>query len=138
MRTLTIGQVARESGVGVETIRFYQREGLIATPPRRPSGYRQYGADVIRRIRFIQRGKGLGFSLREINELLSLSLSRGRSCANVKARACVKIEGIRAQIAALERIKGALERLTEACLGRGSVSKCPILDALDAEVEGGT
>jgi len=138
MRTLTIGQVARESGVGVETIRFYEREGLIATPPKRSAGYRQYDADVIRRIRFIQRGKRLGFSLREISELLSLRLSRGRSCADVKARACVKIEGIRAQIAMLERIKGALERLTEACAGKGSVSECPILDALAADVEGGT
>ena len=136
MKTLTIGQVARESGVGVETIRFYQREGLIATPPRRSAGYRQYGAGVLRRIRFILRGKGLGFSLREINALLSLSLSRGRSCADVKARAHVKIEGIRAQIAALERIKGALERLTDACTARGSASMCPILDALDADVEG--
>lgn len=135
MRTLTIGQVARESGVGVETIRFYEREGLIATPPKRSAGYRQYDAEIIRRIRFIRRGKGLGFSLREVNELLSLRPSRGRSCSDVKARACAKIEGIRAQIAVLERIKVALERLTEACEGRGSVSACPILDSLDADME---
>lgn len=133
MKPLTIGQVARESGVGVETVRFYEREGLIAKPPRRPTGYRQYDADVVRRIRFIQHGKDLGFSLREIAELLSLRLSRGRSCADVKARATAKIGDIESKIAALERVKEALERLTQACAGGGSVSECPILEALDDE-----
>jgi MerR family mercuric resistance operon transcriptional regulator len=133
MNPLTIGQVAKESGVGVETIRFYEREGLIAKPPRRPSGYRQYDRDVIRRIRFIQRGKDLGFSLREIAELLSLRLTRGRSCADVKARATAKIEDIESKVAVLERMKEALTRLAAACAGKGSVSECPILDALDAE-----
>jgi MerR family copper efflux transcriptional regulator len=133
MNPLTIGQVAKESGVGVETIRFYEREGLIAKPPRRPSGYRQYDREVIRRIRFIQRGKELGFSLREIAELLSLRLARGRSCADVKARATAKIEDIESKVAVLERMKEALLRLAAACGGKGSVSECPILDALDAE-----
>lgn len=133
MNPLTIGQVAKESGVGVETIRFYEREGLIAKPPRRLSGYRHYDRDVIRRIRFIQRGKDLGFSLREIAELLSLRLARGRSCADVKARATAKIGDIESKVAVLERMKGALTRLAAACGGIGSVSECPILDALDAE-----
>jgi len=136
-KPLTIGQVARWSGVGVETIRFYEREGLIAKPPQRPSGYRQYDPGVIRRIHFIQRGKKLGFSLREITELLSLRLTRGRSCADVKARASAKIKDIESKIAVLGRMKEALERLTEACAGRGSVSDCPILDALDADEEAG-
>jgi MerR family mercuric resistance operon transcriptional regulator len=117
----------------VETVRFYEREGLVGTPPRRPSGYRQYDPDVIRRIRFIQRGKDLGFSLREIADLLSLRVARGRACADVKARATAKIEQIESKIAVLERMKEALARLTEACSGRGLVSDCPILEALDQE-----
>jgi MerR family mercuric resistance operon transcriptional regulator len=138
MDHLTIGQVAKNAGVNVETIRFYEREGLIGKPPRRPSGYRQYQPDIVRRIRFIQRAKELGFSLREITELLSLRVARGRSCADVKARASAKIEDVESKIAVLERMKGALTRLTEACAGRGSVGECPILDALDADEKVGT
>ena len=137
MKPLTIGQVAKDSGVGVETIRFYEREGLIGKAARLPSGYRQYDPEVIRRIRFIQRGKDLGFSLREIGELLSLRLARRRACADVKTRATAKIADVESKIAALERMKSALMRLTEACAGRGSVSECPILDALDADEKAG-
>lgn len=137
MDHLTIGQVAKSAGVNVETIRFYEREGLIGKPPRRPSGYRQYQPDVVRRIRFIQRAKELGFSLREIAELLSLRLARGRSCAEMKARAIAKIVDIESKIAVLERMEAALTRLTEACAGRGSVGECPILDALDADEKEG-
>jgi MerR family mercuric resistance operon transcriptional regulator len=131
MKPLTIGQVARESGVGVETIRFYEREGLIGKPQRRPSGYRQYEPEILRRIGFIQRAKELGFSLREVGELLSLRVRRGHSCADVRARAVAKIVEIDAKIAVLERMRAALERLSAACVGRGPVSECPILDALD-------
>jgi len=135
---LTIGQVAKRAGVGVETIRFYEREGLIGKPARRPSGYRQYEPDIVRRIRFIQRAKELGFSLREITELLSLRVARGRACEAVKARAAAKMEDIESKIAGLERMKRALTSLVEACAGRGSVGECPILDALDADERGGT
>ena len=131
MTLLTIGQVAKHAGVNVETIRFYEREGLIGKPQRRPSGYRQYEPDIIRRIGFIQRAKELGFSLREIGELLSLRVARGQTCTDVKARAVAKIEGIDGKIAVLERMRAALVRLSAACVGRGPVSECPILDALD-------
>ena len=131
MKPLTIGQVAKESGVSVETIRFYEREGLIRKPPQRPSGYRQYDPDVIRRIRFIQRGKDLGFSLREITELLSLRVARGSTCADVRARALSKMKDIDTKITVLQGMRGALVRLSAACVGRGPVSECPILDALD-------
>jgi MerR family transcriptional regulator, copper efflux regulator len=133
MDHLTIGQVAKSAGVNVETIRFYEREGLIGKPPRRPSGYRQYQPDVVRRIRFIQRAKELGFSLREITELLSLRVARGSTCGDVRTRALSKMKDIDAKIAVLKGMRGALVRLSEACVGRGPVSDCPILDALDAE-----
>lgn len=131
MAPLTIGQVAKRAGVNVETVRFYEREGLIGKPQRRTTGYRQYGPDVIRRIRFIKRAKDLGFSLREIGELLSLRVSRGNGCEDVKARAVGKIEDIDGKIAVLARMRLALEKLSAACVGRGPVSECPILDALE-------
>lgn len=137
MTPLTIGQLARRAGVNVETIRFYEREGLIGTPQRRASGYRQYGPEVVRRIRFIKRAKELGFSLREIGELLSLRVSRGQTCADVKERAVGKIADIDAKITVLARMRSALERLSAACVGRGPVSDCPILDALDDEGDDG-
>lgn len=133
MDHLTIGQVAKNAGVGVETIRFYEREGLIGKPARRPSGYRQYQPDIVLRIRFIQRAKELGFSLREITELLSLRVARGSTCADVRARALSKMKDIDAKIAVLQGMRRALVRLSEACVGRGPVSECPILDALGAE-----
>jgi DNA-binding transcriptional MerR regulator len=82
--SLTIGQVAKGAGVGVETVRFYEREGLVPAPKRRPSGYRQYPADTVRRIRFVQAAKDLGFTLKEIRELLSLRVAAGKSCADVR------------------------------------------------------
>lgn len=130
----TIGQVAKHAGVGVETIRFYERRGLIGQPQRRPSGYRQYRPDVIRRLRFVQRAKELGFSLREVAELLALRAARGRTCGDVKARALAKVADIDAKIASLQGMRGALLRLTEACGGQGPIRECPILDALDPEV----
>ena len=94
MKTLTIGQVAREAGVGVETVRFYEREGLIEEPSRRASGYRQFDEAVVDRLRFIREAKELGFTLNEIKELLSLKLDPASSCGDVKHRAEVKIAEI--------------------------------------------
>ena len=133
MKTLTIGQVAKRAGVNVETIRFYEREGLIGKPERSASGYRQYGSEVVRRIRFVQRAKELGFSLREVGELLSLRVARGQTCANVRARTIGKIEDIDRKISELERMRAALEKLSASCVGRGPLSECPILDALEEQ-----
>ncbi|MDP6106829.1 MAG: heavy metal-responsive transcriptional regulator [Candidatus Brocadiia bacterium] len=91
MGNLTIGKVARQSGVGVETVRFYEREGLIEQPPRRPSGYRQYPQEAVLRLCFIRRAKQLGFSLREIKELLALRVGGSTSCSEVRQRAEAKI-----------------------------------------------
>lgn len=132
MQALTIGQVARQSGVGVETVRFYEREGLIDAPPRSLSGYRQYPAETVFRVRFIRRAKELGFSLKEIQELLSLRIDPDASSAEVKARAEAKIADIDAKIRTLQRMKDTLMLINAACDGCAPVSACPILDALEA------
>lgn len=130
MTTLTIGRVARRAEVGVETVRFYERQGLLEEPPRRKSGYRQYGEEVIDRLRFIRRAKQLGFTLKEIKELLSLRLDPSSTCGEVKRRAEAKITDIETKIQTLQAMNNALRRLTAACRSEGSSSDCPILDAL--------
>lgn len=131
MDTLTIGKVAREAGVGVETIRFYEREGLLESPDRRPSGYRQYGGEAIHRLCFIKQAQRLGFTLREIKELLALKLDPGATRKQVKDRAVAKIVDIDQRIADLKRMKRALVPLIQACDGRGSLEGCPIIAAIE-------
>lgn len=133
MNGLTIGKVSHETGVGIETLRFYEREGLIAKPARRPSGYRDYPPAVIRRVQFIRNAKELGFSLREVAELLSLRVEAGRTCADVRGIATAKIGEIEEKIHQMKRMQRALERLAATCSGRGPTGDCPILDALEAE-----
>jgi MerR family mercuric resistance operon transcriptional regulator len=135
MKPLTIGQVARSAGVGVETVRFYERRGLIEEPARRESGYRQYPEDVVARLRFVKRAKELGFSLKEIKELLDLRVDPTTTCAEVKRQAEAKIGDIEERIRTLKRMKKALVKLTAVCSGRGPTTECPILDALDREEE---
>jgi MerR family mercuric resistance operon transcriptional regulator len=135
MKPLTIGQVARQAGIGVETVRFYERQGLLEEPARRESGYRQYPEDVVARLRFIKRAKELGFSLKEIKELLALRVDPTTTCREVKERAEAKITDIEGKIASLLRMKKALVKLTATCRGKGPTSECPILDALDKEEE---
>jgi len=131
--TLTIGQVARAARVGVETVRFYEREGLVVEPPRRPSGYRQYPPDAVRRVRFIRRAKDLGFTLKEIGELLSLRVNPGTTCADVRAMAGAKVQDVERKIAELSGIRDVLVRLARSCRGKGPTSECPILDMLAEE-----
>ncbi len=131
MESLTIGKVARLAEVGVETIRFYEREGLIAEPSRRESGYREYPQETVRHLRFIKRAKDLGFTLKEIKELLELRIEPSTTCGNVRERAEAKIEDIEKRIRTLQRMRKALAKLTMACRGKGSVSDCPILEALE-------
>jgi len=130
---LTIGKLANAAGVGVETIRFYEREGLLPKPPRKRSGYRQYPPDAVARVMFIRRAKELGFTLKEITELLELRVDPDKSCADVRALAKAKIVDVERKMADLERIKGALEKLAKACRGKGPTSECPILDAIEKE-----
>ncbi|MBI3185134.1 MAG: MerR family DNA-binding protein [Myxococcales bacterium] len=132
-QSLTIGSVAKAAEVGVETIRFYEREGLIAEPPRRASGYRQYPPQTVRRVRFIRRAKDLGFTLKEVGELLSLRVDPSTACPDVREMTRAKIQHIEQRIAELSRMREVLERLARACRGRGPTSECPILDLLDQE-----
>ena len=136
MKTMTIGQVAREAGVGVETLRFYEREGLLEEPGRRPSGYRQYDPAVLGRLRFIQRAKGLGFALKEIKDLLRLHADADATRADVKRRAREKVADIEAKIADLQRMRAALSELAGACDGDGPLHGCPIIQALAGPAEG--
>lgn len=131
MNSLTIGQLARRADVGVETVRFYEREGLLKEPARSSSGYRQYDEGVVDRLRFIRRAKQLGFTLNEVKELLSLRIDPATTCGDVKSRAEAKVEDIAAKIRTLQRMKRALVKLTKACSGHGAASECPILEALD-------
>ena len=127
---MKIGQVARASGVGVETVRYYERERLIAAPPRRASGYRAYPADTVGRIRFIRRAKELGFTLREIGELLRLRVDPSCTCATIRRRAEAKIADVENRIQALEAMRRALVQITRQCEGDGPASECPILDEI--------
>ena len=128
--TMTIGKLAQQAGVGIETIRFYEREGLIETPPRTASGYRQYSDAVVRRLQFIRRAKELGFTLNEIKELLSLKTSAGVTCASAKRKAEEKIADIDGKLRTLRRMKRALVDLTKSCNEDGTLDECPILNAM--------
>jgi MerR family mercuric resistance operon transcriptional regulator len=131
MDSLTIGKLAERAGVNIETIRYYERRGLMPRPERRASGYRQYSPDSAKRIRFIKHAQELGFSLKEIDELLSLKLDANTPCSQIKKHAEDKISDIEIKIKTLQSMKKALTRLTKACLSNGPVSECPILEALE-------
>lgn len=133
MKPMTIGEIAKAAEIGVETVRFYEREGLIAEPPRRRSGYRQYPPDTVRRLRFIRRAKELGFTLSEIGELLDLRVDPTKSCADVRTLARAKMADIEAKMLDLARIQAALTDLVRTCRGKGPTGDCPILDALDEQ-----
>ncbi|MBZ0272520.1 heavy metal-responsive transcriptional regulator [bacterium] len=133
MTELTIGQVAKAAGISADTVRFYERKGLVAAPRRKPSGYRQYSPDAVRRLRFIAHAKELGFTLKEIDELLALRVDPDATCADVKARALAKKEIMEKKIAALTRMKNALAGVASRCRGKGPTGTCPILDELDKE-----
>lgn len=135
MKELTTGQVARKAGVNVETVRYYERFGLLPKPPRRTSGYRQYSDEALRRLRFIRHAKELGFSLKEISELLALRFDPESPCSEVKRRSEAKLKHIREKINTLKRMEKVLARLAAACKGMGPTSECPILDALEADEE---
>jgi MerR family mercuric resistance operon transcriptional regulator len=130
MKALTIGKAAREAGVGVETIRFYEREGLIEQPPKPHMGVRRYSDEAVSRIRFIKKAQQLGFTLREIYELLALRADPAADCSQLREEAAVKLQDVRHKIEQLQRIAAALETLINACPGQGGLQACSILEAL--------
>jgi len=133
MNSLTIGHLAKESGVNLETVRYYERRGLLPKPPRSASGYRLFPIEATQRLRFIQRAKELGFSLKEIGELLSLRVSPATTSAGIRARAKSKIADIRSKIRSLESMEKTLLKLTKSCTGCAPITECPILESLDGE-----
>jgi MerR family copper efflux transcriptional regulator len=131
---LTIGRLAQAAGVGIPTVRFYERRGLLPRPQRRASGYRSFDPDVVQRIRFIRHAQELGFSLKEVEDLLDLRMDPRRSCADVRQRAMEKIADIDAKVAGLARMRKVLDRLVETCPGDAPTTDCPILEALEDNV----
>jgi len=130
---MRIGQLAKEAGVGVETVRFYEQKGLMAQPPKpETGGYREYPAESVHRIRFIRSAQQIGFSLGEIDELLELEAGNNTRCIDVRKRAEVKLEDVLVKIDNLKSIRKALEMLINACPGKGSVRKCSILEAINS------
>ena len=124
------GELAKRAGVGIDTVRFYEREGLLPRAARSASGYRLYGVGDLKRLRFIGRAKALGFTLPEIRELLALSDHRGEDMAALKATAQEKLASVEARLAELERIRDGLRTLVASCPGHGALAQCPILNAL--------
>jgi Hg(II)-responsive transcriptional regulator len=131
MSSLSIGQLAKQAGVAIDTVRYYERNALLAPAGRLASGYRRYGAIELKRLRFIRRAKALGFSLEDVRGLLTLSDER--DVAEVKRAAERKLGDIQQRIAELERIRTGLNTLITACPGHGRADACPILNALTQE-----
>ncbi|MBI2266601.1 MAG: heavy metal-responsive transcriptional regulator [Armatimonadetes bacterium] len=131
MNCFRIGQLAFRSGVGIQTIRYYERRGLLPNPLRSESNYRLYPGNAVGVVRFIKQTQMLGFSLSEIKSLLSLRSMENARCSDVRKRAQAKISQIEEKIKQLETMKQALARLEELCSKGGSVRECPILEALE-------
>jgi len=127
---MKIGVVAQAVGVGIQTIRFYEHQGLLPEPPRRPSGYRVYSPETVQRLLFIRRAKELGFSLKEISELLSLNDSDNATAEDVKRLADRKLNDLKDKIRSLQRMQRALQRLADDCPGSGPKRCCSILGSL--------
>lgn len=131
MNSMGIGTLARQAGVRIDTIRYYERTGLLSAKTRLASGYRRYGDLELSRLRFIRRAQSLGFTLSEVRELLVLS--NRRDVSKVKRAAQEKLADVEQRIAALERIRKGLTRLIAACPGHGRAADCPILNALGTQ-----
>ena len=131
MDSIGIGALAKQAGVGIDTVRYYERAGLLAPRSRLSSGYRRYSELELARLRFIRRAQALGFTLKEVRELLSLSAQR--DVARIKRTAQEKLTDVRRRIAELEKVRAGLSKLIVACPGHGRAADCPILRALGGD-----
>jgi DNA-binding transcriptional MerR regulator len=131
MESIGIGALAKRAGVRIDTVRYYERSGLLAPKARLASGYRRYGEFELSRLRFIRRAQALGFTLEEVRELLTLS--KRRDVSRVKRAAQEKLAAVERKIAALERVRDGLVSLVAACPGHGQAENCPILKALGGD-----
>jgi len=127
---MKIGELAQKAQVNIDTVRYYERQGLLPEPRRLRSGYRQYEVGDVSRLRFVRRAKALGFTLQEIRDLLELSSHREKDMAGMKSAATEKLADVEAKLAELTRIRDGLEMLVASCPGHGALDQCPILDAL--------
>ena len=130
---MQIGQLANSAGVAVDTVRYYERQGLLPPPQRRDSGYRRYGEEDVLRLRFIRRAKGLGFTLEEITGLLELSTRRHGDMGDLKQAAGNRLQALDVRIAELQRLRIGLKELIDRCPGHGELATCPILAALSED-----
>lgn len=130
MQRLTISRLAQLGGVNLETVRYYERRGLLPKPPRTQAGYRQFPAETAKRLHFIKRAQELGFSLEEISELLALRMEPEQNCADIRAHAQAKIAAIAGKMKILTAMKSSLRSLVEQCEQCGS-AECPILTSLE-------
>ena len=131
MTAMSIGQLARTAQVAVDTVRYYEKQGLMPRATRRASGYREYHEADLRRLQFIRRAKQLGFSLEEITELLTLKQNPTRGVEKARAVAREKLQQVDEKIAELQRLRKVLGDLVSACPGHGAPEACPILRAFD-------
>ena len=130
---MKIGELARRCDVNIDTIRYYERQGLLPAPDRLASGYRHYEAPDISRLRFVRRAKGLGFALDEIKDLLALSDHRDHDMGELKSLAKEKLVDIDNRMMELSKIRDGLNTLIDACPGHGALATCPILNALASD-----
>jgi MerR family mercuric resistance operon transcriptional regulator len=135
MEGLKVGEVAKHAGVNLQTIHYYERRGLLPKPPRTGSNYRVYPRGAVLRVRFIKRAQELGFTLKEIEELLSLRAAPRTRCGDVRGRAEAKVRDIDQKVGTLQAMRRALTKLIGECSGSRPVTECPILEALDSEDE---
>lgn len=132
MNGMTRGEVADKADVNPETLRYYERKGVIPNPPRSDGGFRLYDESYVDRLRFIQRAQDLGFTLAEIKGLLELRVDDEATCQDVRTRAEAKLDEVEAKIQDLKRIRDALSTLAKTCAGNeGPTTECPILDAME-------
>lgn len=130
---MRIGEVAARTDVSIQTLRYYERIGLLPAPPRQTSGYRQYNPDALRRVHFIRRAQDLGFTLQEISDLLCFWPESARSCGAVEKRATLALARIDRKVRDLKRMRRALAQYVTACHDRPSLEECPLLNVLGAD-----
>ena len=131
--SLTISEVASAAGVNVQTLRYYERRGILEEPLRTPAGYRQYDPEAVTKVEFIKRAQDLGFTLEEVRELLGLRVQHSAACADVEAKASAKLKDVERRIRQLNYLRDVLNELIGACERREPTEECPILDSLEGD-----
>lgn len=134
-KPLTIGGLSQQADVHIETIRYYERRGLLPAPPRTEAGYRQYDAESVTRLHFIKEAQALGFTLEEIQGLLALRVDKETTCEDVRRRAEHKVADIEAKISALQQMHSALQEMIAACAQGGPSGECPLLETLERNAQ---